>query len=225
MTCYSTMASVYAGRGTAPLANNDRTELILSTIAVVLAPGVSPPSGPITPNVLEDILRRPLSISQGAEGPIVNSNRDQVEIQFFPNKIDVRESSGNITQAKIKIPRIIHGFCGALPAISIRSYGINFISEIEVESPGEWLGNNLLNPSLASKLATSLSSKSVTLLLDRPPKEWTVRLEALPGDRLNSNFNASESTTTLPSQETLGHEIGQQYAAFNEFLTQIGLQI
>ena len=205
------------------MANNDGTELIMSTVAVVLMPNAPLPQIGIRPSGLETILKRPLSISQSPEGPIVTSNRDQVEVQLFPNKIDVRESSGDVTQAKSKVPRIMHGFLGILPGISIQSYGVNFISEIKVESPLEWLGNSLINPSLACKLGSSLSSKSVTLLLDRPPKAWTVQLEALPDDRLGVNFNASESTVALPNREKLASEIEQQYEELNEFLAQIGL--
>ena len=205
------------------MANNDRTELILSTVAVVLAPDVPPPPIGIGEHALEAILRRPLSISQSPEGPIITSNRDQVEIRFSPNKIDVRESSGDVTQAKSKIPRIIHGFLAISAEVKAQSYGVNFILEINVEGPHEWLGNNLLNPSLASKLGTSFSSNLVTLLLDRPPKTWTVRFEAQSGDRLNVNFNASESTGALPNQEKLDQEIEDQYKSLNEFLSQIGL--
>ena len=206
-----------------PLANNDQTELILSTLAVVLALDVLPPPIGIREDALETILRRPLSISLSPEGPIISSNRDQVEIRFSPNKIDVRESSGDVTQAKSKIPRIIHGFLDTLAEVKPQSYGVNFILEINVEGPREWLGNNLLNPSLAPKLGSSFSSNLVTLILDRPPKTWTVRLEAQPGDRLTVNFNASESTGALPNQEKLDHEIEDQYKSLNEFLSQIGL--
>ena len=203
------------------LANNDQTELILSTIAVVFSPDPRPAR--IGSQAIEAILRRPLAISQSPEGPIITSNRDQVEVQFFLNKIDVRESSGDVAQAKSKIPRIMHAFLAPLDGVSIRSYGINFISEINVERPREWLGNNLLNPSLASELGTPFSSNLVTLLLDQPPKAWTVRFEAQPDNRLSVSFNASENTDTLPNQQELASEIGQQYDAFTEFLSQMGL--
>ena len=61
----------------APLANNGQAELILSTIAVVLAP--YDPSVPIGIGIninLERILRRPLNISKGPEGSVITSNRD-----------------------------------------------------------------------------------------------------------------------------------------------------
>ena len=207
------------------MANNDRTELILSTIVVVLAPSVPPRLIDIEPHGLEAILRRPLTFSQSPVGPIITSNRDQIEIAFSSNRIDVRESSGDVAQAKSKISRIIHGFLAlaTLAEVSAQSYGVNFISEINVERPHEWLGNNLLNPNLASKFGTSFSSNLVTLILDRPPKVWTVRFEARPGDRFSVNFNASENTGALPNQEKLEHDIEEQYKSLNEFLSQIGL--
>ena len=205
------------------MANSGQAELIVSTIAVVLDPPVPPSPTSFRGDGLEAILRRPLNILPGPEGPIITSSREQVEVQLSPNKIDVRESSGDAAQAKSKIPRIIHGFLAILPAVEIQSYGINFILETNMERPHEWLGNNLLNPGLASEFETPLFSNLVTLLLDRPPKIWTVRFEDQPGDRLVVNFNSSEITGELPDQEKLGHEIGEQYEALNKFLSQIGL--
>ena len=208
------------------MANSGQPELILSTIAVVLGPYASPTPIGIGINVdidVEGILRRPLNISQGPEGSVITSNRDQVEVRFLTNKLDVRESSGEVTQAKSKVPRIVHGFLDELAEIEIQSYGVNFILEIGEERPREWLGNHLLNPDLASQLGPSLSSNLVTLLFDQPPKTWTVRFQALPGNRLNVNFNASEVTSELPSQEKLGYEIEEQYEALKKFLFEIGL--
>ena len=205
------------------MVNDGQAELILSTIAVVLDPHVPPPPIGIRGNELEAILRRPLSILQGPEGPIITSNRDQVEIQVFPNKFDVRESSGDVTQARSKIPRIMHGFLSISSEVKIQSYGVNFLVEINLERPREWLGNNLLHPDLASEFGTSFSSDLVTLMLDRSPKTWTVRFQAQPSDGISVNFNASEITSELPDQEELGHEIEEQYQALNGFLSQIGL--
>ncbi len=204
------------------MANSGQAELILSTITVVLEP-----YAPLLPTGigidLEGILRQPLNVSQGPQGLIITSSRDQVEVQLLSNKLDVRESSGDVTQAKSKVPRIMHGFLDALAEIKIRSYGVNLLLEIDEERPSEWLGNNLLHPGLASRFETSLSSNMVTLLFDQPPKTWTVQFQALPNGRLNVNFNASESTGELPSQEKLGHEIEEQYESLKDFLSQIGL--
>ena len=207
------------------MANNGQAELILSTIAVVLEP--YDPSVPIPIGIdPERILRRPLNISQGPEGSVITSNRDQVEVQFLlNNKLDVREFSGDVAQAKSKIPRIMHGVLSSSSGIKIQSYGVNFLLEIDEEKPSEWLGNRLLNPDLASQFGTSLSSNLVAMLFDQPPKTWAVRFHALPGDRLNVNFNASERTSGLPSQEKLGDEIEGQYKALKKFLSEIGLQI
>ena len=207
------------------MANNGQAELILSTIAVVFAP--YDPSVPIGIGIninLERILRRPLNISKGPEGSVITSNRDQVEVQLLLNKLDVREFSGDVAQAKSKVPRIMHGFLSSLPGIiKIQSYGVNLILEIDEEKPSEWLGNRLLNPDLASQFGTSLSSNLVAMLFDRPPKTWTVQFQALPDDRLNVNCNVTERTSELPSQEKLGDEIEGQYKALEKFLSEIGI--
>ena len=204
--------------------SNDRFELLVSTVAVVLAPADIPRSVNVSTFNLEGILRRPLTFSQSLEGPIITSNRDQVEIQFLSNKIDVRESSGEITQARGRIPRIAHSILDTLSEIKPQSYGLNFILEIDVKRPQEWLGDNLLHPELSSKLETAFSSSLVTLILDRTPKKWTIRLETLSGERLSVNFNASENTDALPNQEMLGHEIEEQFESLKDFLNQIGLE-
>ena len=204
------------------MANNGQAELILSTIAVVFAP--YDPSVPIIGINLEKILRRPLNVSKGPEGSVITSNRDQVEVQLLINKLDVREFSGDVAQAKSKVPRIVHGFLSMLPEIiKIQSYGVNLILEIDEEKPSEWLGNRLLNPDLASQFGTSLSSNLVAMLFDRPPKTWTVRFQALPDDRLSVNCNVTERTSELPSQEKLGDEIERQCKALKKFLSEIGI--
>ena len=209
------------------MANNSQSDLIVTTIAAVLQP-IDPPRGiDLNGNVLATILKRPLTVAEGPRGQIsVTSNRDQVEVQLFPNKIDVRESSGDVAQARNKIPGIIHGFLATiLAAETIRTYGINFILEVTVESPREWLGNNLLDHALASKLGTSPSSNLVALVFDRPPKTWTVRFEAQPDAKLNVNFNASEHRGVLPSLEQLEEEVGEQYDRLKAFLAAVGVQI
>lgn len=206
------------------LASSSQTELIVSTIAVLLQPGGPPLQIDVGDDALAAILRRPLTIVQAPQqGSIITSNRDQIEVQLFLNKIDVRELSGDITKGRSKIPRIIHEFLASSPDLKIQSYGVNCILEINVKRPREWLGNNLLDPGLASKLGTSLSSNLLTLVLDRPPKVWTVRFEVQHGDKLNINFNASEHTDALPSREQLCSDLGAQYKALNEFLAQLGL--
>jgi hypothetical protein len=204
------------------LANRSQVELILSTIAVVFQPGESPRQIDIGGEALTAILRRPLTVAQGPDILIVTSNRDQIEVQIFPNKIDVRELSGDIAQGRSKIPRIVHEFLSILTDMRIQSYGVNFNLEINVERPREWLGNNLLNPGLAES-GTTLSSNLVSLVLERPPKVWTVRFEAQADDKLNINFNASEHTETLPNRENLDNELKAQYEALKEFLDHLGL--
>ena len=204
--------------------SNDRFELLVSTVAVVLAPVDPPPLSISTRTLeLEGILRRPISLSQGPEGPIVTSSRDQVEVRFLPNKFDVRESSGEVARAKNSISRIAHSLLATFDELNPQSYGVNFILEIDVERPQEWLGKNLLNLGLSSVLDTDVSSNLVTLMLNRYPKTWTVRFETRSGDRLSVNFNASENTDDLPNQEILGREIEEQFESLKDFLDQIGL--
>ena len=207
------------------MATNDQSELITSTVAVVLNTPISLSSTAIKADQLEAVLRRPLSFLQGPEGPIITSNRDQTEIHLLNNKIDVRESSGDVNQSRNKIPRIATGFLGILGTVEIRSYGVNFILEFNVERPEEWLGGNLINPAIATKFGAPISGNAVDLVLAQPPKILTFRFQAQPANRLNVNFNASEDASALPDEGMLESEIGKQYKALGDFLSQVGLQI
>ena len=205
------------------MATNDQAELIMSTVAVVLNTPTSLSSTAIKADQLEAVLRRPLSFLQGPEGPIISSNRDQTEIHLLNNKFDIRESSGDVDQSRNKIPRIATGFLGILGTVEIRSYGVNFILELNVERPEEWLGANLINPAIATKLGIPISGKAVALVLTQPPKVLTVRFQAQPANRLNVNFNASEDASALPGEGMLESDIGEQYEALLGFLSQVGL--
>ena len=134
------------------MATNEQVELIMSTVAVVLNTPTSLSSTAIKADQLEAVLRRPLSFLQGPEGPIISSNRDQTEIHLLNNKFDVRESVATLINQETKSPRIATGFLGILGTVEIRSYGVNFILELNVEKPEEWLGANLINPAIATNL-------------------------------------------------------------------------
>lgn len=211
--------------------NDNQIDLILSSVAALFEPTAPQRSVPLTDADLRTILRRPMNISQGSEGFMISSSRDQIEVQVGPNKIDVRELSGEIDNGKSKIPRIINGLGGLLQLSKIQTYGINFIVEVAVERPHEWIGDNLLNKELAARFGTSTSSNLITLVLDHPPaasdplnSTWTVRFEARPGGRLNVNFNASRHIDKLPEDGQLGVEVGAAYEAMTRILAQLETQ-
>jgi hypothetical protein len=205
------------------LANSSQAELLLSTIAVLYQP--SDPLNPVSigGEQLASILRQPLNVGQGPGLLIATSSRDQLEVHFFPNKIDVRELSGNIAQGVRKIPEILYKFLPILGQVKIQSYGINLVLETNVEKPNRWLGDKFLDRQLSSTLGASPSCDVIVLGLEGPPKERKFQFAAQPGDKLNVNFNASERTDALPSSSRLGEELSEQYLALIELLAQLGL--
>ena len=199
-------------------------ELIVSTVAVLLVPRDLSIPHDINPDELTTILRKPLNISQMPGGlTIIISNRDQVEVQLFANKIDVRDSSGDVAQAGKTIPRVIRKFCDTvLTGETIITYGINFIVEFDREGPKEWLGQNLLKDSLVNKLGGSPSSNLIQVNLDRPPKTLSVSLEVRPNEKLSINFNASQPSNSLPSDGELARELQEQYEVLKDLVAKIG---
>ncbi len=205
------------------MVNSSKAELLISSIAVLYQP--SDPLNPISigGEQLASVLRQPLNIGQGPGVLVATSSRDQVEVQFAPTKIDVRELSGEIAQGVRKIPEILYKFLPILGQVKIQSYGINFILETDVEKPNWWLGDKLLDPRLSSTLGASPSCDVIVLGFEMPPKERKVRFEARLGDKLIVNFNASELTDALPNSSRLGEELREQYSALTELLAQLGL--
>lgn len=207
------------------LASASQFDLIVSTIAVLFEPSDTRQPTGITSEQLSAVIRKPLSIGQTPDGgTIISSNRDQIEIQLFPNKIDVRESSGDPQQGGRKIPRVLHEFMAIVHDAPIRSYGMNFILDVYTRDPSAWLSVNLLNQELASTLGSPVSSNVVSLIFDRPPKTLTVRFESREPDRINVNFNATEHADTLPPQEQLEVELTDLYESLQGILVKLEAQ-
>jgi len=153
----------------------------------------------------------------------ITSARDQIEVHLASNKVDVRDLSGELDQAQSKVPRILNEFLAVLSSPPVTSYGVNFILDIRIQEPDQWLANHLLDPTLSGKLGTQLSSQLVVLIFNQPPKIWTVRFESRDSSRININLNASEGVRVLPGLERLAEDMVTQLEAVHKLLTRLGL--
>lgn len=165
----------------------------------------------ITQEQLGDVLRRPFTIGQTADGRlIVNSNRDQIEVQLYPNKIDVRDSSGELAKAKVKVPEVLSKimalvFQDASP--NIKTYGINIVVEFPIAEPNTWIGETFLKDELSTIFGPPISSNEIAIRASEPPKTIIVKMLSRENSRININFSASEDTESLPDVDRLAEEL------------------
>lgn len=186
------------------------TDLVLATIAILFEPPeMAHPV--ITQEQLGDVLRRPFTIGQTADGRlIVNSNRDQIEVQLYPNKIDVRDSSGELAKAKVKVPEVLSKimalvFQDASP--NIKTYGINIVVEFPIAEPNTWIGETFLKDELSTIFGPPISSNEIAIRASEPPKTIIVKMLSRENSRININFSASEDTESLPDVDRLAEEL------------------
>ena len=196
-------------------------ELFTTTIAVTFDP-VEPV--PLSGESFQKVMRAPLKVSQGLDGSItIASSRDHVEVSLWPNKLDVRVIGDEISGAVTKVPEVLLGVVEVLPPLKMRSYGINFLLESNLEQDGTtWVGKKFLNESLG-ELGPRLSSDSIKFSFGNPPKVQTVVLQINNMTRLIVNANASEQVSDLPTKEQLGGDIASQYEFLRELLRKWGL--
>lgn len=184
-------------------------DLVLATIAVLFEPPAAAPA--ITQEQIGDVLHRPINIGQTPDGRlIINSTRDQIEIQLFPNKIDVRDLSGGLDKAKEKVPEAVSKimalvFKDAPP--NIHTYGINIVVEIPVVEPNIWMGKTFLKDELSAFFGPPITSNEIAIRANEPPKTIIVKIMSRDDSRININFSASEETESLPDMERLAEEL------------------
>lgn len=197
-------------------------DLLFSTVAVVFEPIQNVPAFHITDETLTGILKHPLNLGNAPGGQLViSSPRDNMEVQISPNKIDVRDISGNIDHGKAEIPRVISEFIGLFDNPTLISYGINFVVEIANDNPAQWVAARLLNPDLSEHFGDELTSNQISLNFPISSKDITIQIGSRGRSQLHVNFNASENTNILPCAGTLSQEIAEQYSYLESRLSQL----
>ena len=191
-----------------------------STIAVLFNPDAGPLKA-LEEAELKNILSPPINIGSAGQMLAVSSQRDQIQIQFLANKIDVQDNSGKVNHARDKIPDVLQGIVTLAGDPALMSYGFNFVISVPITHPEEWIGRHLL---ASTSLEANPKSPTVALRLERAPKEWLIRFDAttLP-ESIIVNFNSSESLDTLPSLEELSSGIQTQYDSLMDYLRKLEL--
>ena len=196
-------------------------ENLMSTIAVVFPHLVSIE---LDEEMLTVPLNSPINVSQLPDGgTLISGARSQMEVVLHPNKVNVRELSGDLRLGAEKIPEVVHSFLDFLKVESPSSFGINFLMEVSSDDPAEWIGGTFLAQSLAGTLkpASQLRSNQLDIVLDRPPKVWTIRFQAWRNSKIRIVFNASQELegNLLHPSESLAGQILDQGQQLTELLS------
>jgi hypothetical protein len=198
-------------------------ETLMSTIAVVFPP-VSQTE--MDEDMLTALLKPPINLSQSQDGAsLFSSARAQMEVLLFPNKLNVRELSGDQEQAAGKIPNVVHGFLDVLNVNEPASFGINYQIEVSCVSPSEWIGSTFLAKSLSDTfdLDSQVRSNHVAVVFDRAPKVWTIRFIGHKKNRLRIDLNSSEQLEgkELYSREFLSEQLIDQGRQLTELVLKL----
>ena len=165
----------------------------------------------ITPEVLGTVLHRPVGIGQSPDGTVVvNSNRDQIEVHIHRNKLDVRDLSGELEKATVKVPQVVSKmmnilFSDSTPSIQI--YGVNIVIDTPMNEPDTWIGKTFLKDELVPFFGSTISSNGVSIRASEDPKTILVKIESRENSLVNINFNASERMETLPSATQFAEDL------------------
>lgn len=199
-----------------------KLEIVASTIAIVFEPLDSPPS--LKDQDLTALMRRPLALGQTVNGLlVVSSNRDQAEFHLGANKLDVRDLSGEIANAKTRIPSLLRQVYDLISNPPLRTIGFNFIIEFEVPDAQKVLADCLLKSDSVPP-GTDLRSNSVSLVFQHSSgKAWALRFSTRSNEVVILNFNASQDTDSLPDGAALGGELESQYEQMIKFVKSLKL--
>jgi len=202
------------------LIDTDSIYVTMSTIAVV---SDEPPSQvSLSDKELESILKRPFTIGQSPAGTVVSSQRDQIEIIAGGNKLNVRDLSGDVEFSESKIPTILDFFIKKIE-FQISSYGINFIITVPCAEPGQWIRDNILAPNISEKISKTVLRGAAVLNIASGDKTWNIKLDPGESNKINVDFNASETTEQIPDQDRFREELQEQFDGLRQFLSDLGL--
>ena len=173
-------------------------------------------------------MRTPLNVSQVMDGSLViGSNRDQMEVSLSSVKIDVRDVSGRADRISTSVPQALQSVFSKLSPTGVRSYGINFILESDIDGEERadiWVGQHFLSESLAEDIGPGFSSDSIALSFTRGLKTHTIRLNVVGNNKIVINTNVSVQTVVLPGSDALATEMDEQYCSLMELLKKIGFK-
>lgn len=192
-------------------------EIILITVAVLFEPVTV--STPIAETDALKVLKRPVNLAQSMNGSlIISSNRDQKEIVISPNKIDARDTSEDIDEAKTRLPELLRYFLDLIGNPTLKTLGINFVLEAEAIDTQRWLADKTISASFREQITGPISSKSISVTFERSDQEWTLTFSAPTPERISVNFNASKDMASLPSETDLSNSIKEQFSDMEQYL-------
>ncbi len=195
-------------------------EHLATSIAVVHEPVPQSLVGNLTGQSLTTVLKQPLNLGVSVTGELtVVSTRDQMELYLSPNKIDVRDISGEPDQRGEKIAEVAHALLLLLDNPSLQSIGTNFIATVSVPDSAKWLASHLSLSDFENEMEEQLSSNQINLVFQRTADNVvTIQLHSQSDDELYINFNASDQRSDLPSVSELANGVRTQYAFLERVL-------
>ena len=206
------------------MVTNNNLDLTMTTIAVVVEAPLEPPQ--ITQDAMTQLLRPPLAtgVSQSGE-TLISSNRDQIEVLFSPNKINVRYQGDDPASAKNLIPRTLLQFLTWYQT-DVKSYGVNFVVLVSLGEvdPETWLADNLIAPAVSDRLGGAIiGSKGVSISLEAENKTWNLEFSRSTEGKLMINFNSSEEVGEAgwPPTPNLGDQLDSQYEHLVELVRRL----
>ena len=199
-------------------------EISTISMAVLIEPLSSVPA--LGQEDVAGLFKRPYSLGQAPDGQfILSSGRDQAEIWFGVNKVDVRDLKGNITEAKSRIPWRLRNFLDLISNPPLLSLGLNFIVEVSAPDAPKVLATTFLKTDVVSKVGTETQCDTVSLKFQHHSnKAWTIRFNTRGDDIVIVNLNASEQASVLPDDDVLGKQLELQYAKLADYIKLLKLE-
>ena len=197
-------------------------DYVVSSIAVTFLPQREGPQS-LSGEAFSQFMNRPIPNRSPDGSLVVTSNRDQIEVILSPGKVDVRDLSGDPDRAKLKLPTVLIRMWEQLQQTEVLSYGINFIVQVEMQDPQNWMGETFLRPDLNEKLAVQPRSDAVHLSFDEADTTRLIRLQVPDASHILVNSNDSRAITVIPDVQELQDNLETQRNKLETLLTNLGI--
>jgi hypothetical protein len=171
-------------------------------------------------------VRPPLSLSSSSDNLEVTSHRDRTIITLSDDQTEIRDFSGDIGEASLKIPELFAPVLELLSVTEIQSYEIKFLLEYQdpgVRDMGKWLGERVLNDHIATTLGTDITCGLVDVGFARGRKFQGLGLRIASSSTVKVSSRAIERAERLPDHNDFESELVAQYDDLLDTLRRLAL--